>query len=164
MRQKRVKWMALMLLSAALLTACQSIPKLTGGLNPEQVAVVKQEGFVLTDEGWLLDFPDRILFEVNAYDIAPERQPHLAQLATRLRSINIQKLRIQGHTDNTGSAEHNRELSQNRAWAVTKIMQASGFDPQHIQTVGYGSDRPIASNDTPEGRANNRRVAVVIVP
>lgn len=148
----------------ASLAACQSMPKLEGGLNPSQVAVVKQEGFKLSDEGWLLDLPDRILFEVSQYEIAEEKQQPLIGLAQRLRAIEIQRLRVQGHTDSTGTVEYNQTLSKNRAQAVFEVLQKGGFAPAHMSVEGYGAYRPMASNDTEEGRASNRRVAVVIVP
>ena len=151
------------LLSASLV-ACQSVPVLEGGLNPAQVAVVKQEGFTLGSEGWLLDLPDRILFQVSQYDIAEDKQQPLIGLAQRLRAVDIQRLRVQGHTDSTGSVEYNETLSKNRAQAVSDVLQKGGFEAQRLMVEGYGAYRPIASNDTEEGRASNRRVAVVIVP
>lgn len=151
------------MLCAVYLTACQSVP-LQGGLNPAQVAVVKQEGFNLEPEGWLLGFPDRILFQVDQYDIADEKQQPLVSLAQRLRAVEIERLRIQGHTDSTGRPEYNETLSKNRAQAVANVLQKGGFTAQGIKVEGYGAERPIASNDSEAGRANNRRVAVVIVP
>lgn len=152
-------------LLTASLAACQSVPVvLEGGLTPTQVAVVKQEGFKLSDDGWLLDLPDRILFQVNQYDIAEDKQAPLIGLAQRLRAVDIQKLRVQGHTDSTGSVEYNETLSKNRAQAVSDVLQKGGFEITRLTVEGYGPNRPIASNDTEEGRASNRRVAVVIVP
>ena len=149
----------------ASLAACQSVPVvLEGGLNPVQVAVVKQEGFKLGTDGWLLDLPDRILFQVSQYEITEDKQPPLIGLAQRLRTVQIEKLRVQGHTDSTGSAEYNQTLSKNRAQAVADVLQKGGFASAQTSVEGYGPDRPIASNDTEEGRASNRRVAVVIVP
>lgn len=152
------------LVLAASLTACQSAPVLQGGLTPTQVAVVKQEGFSLSADGWLLDLPDRILFQVDQYEIAEDKQPPLIGLAQRLKAVEIQRLRVQGHTDSTGSAEYNQELSKNRAQAVSDVLQKGGFSTTQLSIEGYGANRPIASNDTEEGRTSNRRVAVVIVP
>lgn len=151
-------------LLACSMTACQSLPPLQGGLNPSQVAAVQQEGFALGDEGWLLDLPDRILFQVSHYEIAEDKQPPLIGMAQRLRAVDIQRLRVQGHTDSTGSAEYNDNLAKNRAQAVSEVLQKGGFLPADLAVEGYGSRRPTASNDTEEGRASNRRVAVVIVP
>lgn len=161
---KQKLWNGLKIVAlTASLVACQSVP-LQGGLNPKQVAVVKQEGFTLSEEGWLLDLPDRILFEVSQYDIAEEKQQPLIGLAQRLRAVEIERLRVQGHTDSTGALEYNQTLSKNRAQAVTDVLQKGGFNAAQMSVEGYGPNRPIASNDTEEGRASNRRVAVVIVP
>lgn len=158
-------WHALrIVILTASLAACQSAPVLQGGLNPAQVAVVKQEGFSLGTDGWLLDLPDRILFQVSQYDIAEDKQQPLIGLAQRLRAVDIQRLRVQGHTDSTGSTEYNETLSKNRAQAVSDVLQKGGFEDTRLTVEGYGSNRPLASNDTEEGRASNRRVAVVIVP
>lgn len=161
-KQKLWNGLKIAVLTASLV-ACQSVP-LQGGLNPKQVAVVKQEGFTLSEEGWLLDLPDRIFFAVGQYDITEDNQQPLIGLAQRLRAVEIERLRVQGHTDTTGALEYNQTLSKNRAQSVTDVLQKGGFNAAQISVEGYGPNRPIASNDTEEGRASNRRVAVVIVP
>ena len=69
---------------------------------------------------------------------------------------------IEGHTDSTGSAEYNLDLSQRRATAVRSFMQAQGLDTERLEAVGFGMQRPVADNETPEGRKRNRRVEIVI--
>ena len=76
--------------------------------------------------------------------------------------LNIKTLRLFGHTDNVGNAEFNRGLSGKRAEAVAVEMVAQGFVRDGLERRGFGFDRPIASNDTPEGRTQNRRVAVIV--
>ena len=147
------------------LTACQSVPApLQGGLTPAQVAVVQQEGFSLGSEGWLLGFPDRILFQTDHYEITAEKQQPLLSLAQHLRTVDIERLRIQGHTDSTGQPDYNDTLSKNRAQAVANVLQKAGFTARGLSVEGYGATRPVASNTSEEGRASNRRVAVVILP
>ena len=71
---------------------------------------------------------------------------------------------IIGHTDNTGSAEHNNQLSKRRADSVAQVLINSGVSSRRITTIGRGEDQPVASNLSPEGRAQNRRVEVIIKP
>jgi outer membrane protein OmpA-like peptidoglycan-associated protein len=69
---------------------------------------------------------------------------------------------IEGHTDSTGSAEYNLALSRRRAEAVAQALRSQGIDSDRIVTRGYGQEYPVASNDTPSGRLQNRRVEVII--
>ena len=69
-----------------------------------------------------------------------------------------------GHTDNTGAASYNQDLSQRRAQAVASVLINAGVAPQRIRSIGRGEDSPIASNLTPEGRQQNRRVEIIITP
>lgn len=74
-------------------------------------------------------------------------------------------IRIDGHTDSAGSTEHNLVLSRNRAQAVRDhLVSKAGLDGARMQTHGYGESRPIASNDTEEGRERNRRVEIIVIP
>ena len=72
------------------------------------------------------------------------------------------KVVIEGHTDNIGTAEYNKKLSQRRAEAVKQYMVEKGIDANRITAEGFGFDRPIASNDTEEGRQKNRRVEAAV--
>ena len=73
-------------------------------------------------------------------------------------------MQVVGHTDNTGSAAHNQALSERRANAVADVLMNGGVAFSRIQTYGRGEDQPLASNLTAEGRAQNRRVEIVILP
>ncbi len=72
-------------------------------------------------------------------------------------------LKITGHTDNVGTVEHNMKLSKDRAQAVEDYLEAQGLDASRFIVIGFGPTRPVASNDTPEGKAKNRRVEFSIV-
>ena len=72
-------------------------------------------------------------------------------------------IRINGHTDDVGDAADNQTLSQGRAEAVRAYLVQAGIDPDRLTALGFGETRPMASNDTPEGRARNRRTAFEIV-
>ena len=84
-----------------------------------------------------------------------------AQLADSLRAYPDAKIEVRGHTDNTGSAESNRALSHRRALAVRETLIRQGVAPDRVTAIGYGEDYPVASNATPTGREQNRRVEIV---
>ena len=73
------------------------------------------------------------------------------------------KVRLEGHTDSTGDASANKTLSLDRANAVKDLMAQAGVDPSRMDTDGWGQEKPIASNDTDEGRAMNRRTELIVV-
>lgn len=135
-----------------------------GGLSRHQIKVLKQQGFTYTEEGWVLDMPTRLLFESDQYLINSDTQKSITELSHKLKLIKINKLIIQGHTDNTGNTQYNEELSLKRAQSVAQIALQNGFANNNIKIIGYGSSKPIASNDTEEGRSKNRRVAVIVIP
>jgi OOP family OmpA-OmpF porin len=99
-----------------------------------------------------------ILFDFDKYDIKPSAYPILDEALMVYEKNPGLKVEIQGYTDNTGSNEYNLGLSQRRAEAVEKYLEGRGVDPDAISAKGYGSANPVASNDTPAGRAQNRRV------
>jgi outer membrane protein OmpA-like peptidoglycan-associated protein len=88
----------------------------------------------------------------------------LIRLAKQLNKYHLDKLKIVGHTDNVGNPEYNLKLSKERAQNVSDIFIAEKFNPANIQIIGKGSDQPLKSNDTEEHKAENRRVAVIIIP
>jgi OOP family OmpA-OmpF porin len=99
-----------------------------------------------------------VLFDFDSDDIKPEAYPLLNEVLTILKKNPQLSVEIQGHTDNVGSAEYNQTLSEERAQAVMDYLVKNGIDPQRVSSTGYGLTRPVASNDTDEGRAKNRRV------
>ena len=102
-----------------------------------------------------------ILFDLDSAAIRPESKPVLDEVAASLESQPDWRLTIEGHTDSTGSAEHNRVLSQQRADAVKAFLVAAGIDAARLQTVGFGASQPVADNATELGRSQNRRVELV---
>lgn len=107
---------------------------------------------------------DSVKFPTNAHDLSPEAQQRLAELAQRLKAENRNVyLEIQGHTDATGPKAYNEELGEQRAEAVRRYLSQDGIALNRMSTISYGADAPVAPNDTREGRAQNRRVAIVVL-
>jgi OmpA-OmpF porin, OOP family len=103
-----------------------------------------------------------ILFDVGAADIRPESRQTLLEIGEMLARHPELRLRIEGHTDSVGNAESNRALSERRAAAVRQHLIGSyGIADTRLEAVGLGQTRPVDSDDTPQGRQNNRRVELV---
>ena len=100
-----------------------------------------------------------IFFDVDKTDIKPDSAKTLDEVASLLKIDHSLKLEISGHTDNTGTAEHNMKLSDGRAHAVVDaLVKTYGIDAARLEAKGYGDTKPVAPNDTEDGRAKNRRV------
>ncbi len=99
-----------------------------------------------------------LLFDFNKADIKPQYYKNLNEVVKVLKANPGLKVEIQGHTDNIGSATYNMKLSLRRARAVAGYLVKHGISSSRLKVKGYGFTRPVASNDTPEGRALNRRV------
>ena len=102
-----------------------------------------------------------IHFDVDKATIRPETQPLFDDIAQMLKNFPVWRLSIVGHTDSTGDAAHNQLLSLQRANAVKSALVDRGIQASRLETEGAGQNQPVASNDTPEGRALNRRVALI---
>lgn len=111
--------------------------------------------------GLIVSLPD-ILFDLNEASLKPDTKIVIAKLAGVLLMMPELQLRVEGHTDSTGSDAYNLELSRKRAESVSSFLQAQGIDASRLQAEGYGKSRPVADNSTAEGRRKNRRVEVVI--
>jgi outer membrane protein OmpA-like peptidoglycan-associated protein len=114
-----------------------------------------------TARGFIVDLPD-ILFDSGKATLKTEATVTMAKLAGILLLMPELNLRIEGHTDSTGSGEFNLQLSRQRAESVRTFIASQGVASARIVAVGYGPNRPIADNATPEGRARNRRVEIVV--
>jgi len=98
-----------------------------------------------------------IFFDFDKYDLLPESQVELNKLTELLQKNPKMKIEISGHTDNIGTKEYNQVLSENRAKAVYDYLLQHGIAKERLTYKGYGFDKPIDTNDTEQGRANNRR-------
>lgn len=111
-----------------------------------------------------LKMPAGISFDFNSAAIKPEFRPALGQVAQTLASFPSTFVDVTGHTDAIGSVQVNQRLSEQRAQSVADYLTYQGVARQRIETRGYGKSMPIASNDTEEGRAQNRRVEIKLSP
>lgn len=103
-----------------------------------------------------------VLFDTDKHFVKPQYMSRIAEVAQFLQAHPTAVASIEGHTDSRASDEYNQDLSQRRVNAVRKILiDEFGISPDRLNAVGYGESRPIASNDTPEGRKQNRRVVAV---
>ena len=109
----------------------------------------------------LITLDSGILFDVDKYDVRPEAKRALASLATVLKEADVKAFEVDGHTDSDAGDKHNQILSENRANAVKNFLASQGITAE-ITVKGYGKTRPVASNDTPEGKQKNRRVEIII--
>ena len=109
----------------------------------------------------LITLDSGILFDVDKYDVRPEAEEVLKNLAIVLKEADIKAFEIDGHTDSDAGDKHNQILSENRANAVKNFLTSQGITAE-ITIKGYGESRPIASNDTAEGKQKNRRVEIII--
>lgn len=117
-----------------------------------------------TGNSLVVTMPQDILFATNSATLRPDLQRDLNAVAANLLNYPNSRIEIVGHTDNTGSAALNQDLSQRRAGAVADVLRQNGVPGSRIVAVGRGEDVPVASNLTPEGRAQNRRVEIIIRP
>ncbi|WP_260597638.1 OmpA family protein [Sphingomonas endolithica] len=112
----------------------------------------------------ILNIPSGINFAYNSAAVAPNFQRTLDQVSSVLGQYNETYVDVYGHTDSTGSDDYNQGLSERRAISVADYLSGHGVQAARIATRGFGESQPIASNDTPEGQAANRRVEIKIVP
>ena len=113
-----------------------------------------------TERGMVLTLGD-VLFDTNKATLKPGADQKIDRLATFLQKNPSERLIIEGYTDSTGSEEYNEELSQRRAQAVANVLAGQGVPASRYQVVGKGQAFPVASNATPAGRQQNRRVEIV---
>ena len=107
---------------------------------------------------------DSVKFPTDVHALSPEAQARLNELAERLKMENQNVyLEIQGHTDAKGAKDYNDKLGEERAEAVRKYLNQQGVPLNRMATISYGMDSPVAPNNTSEGRAQNRRVVVVVL-
>ena len=115
-----------------------------------------------TEDGILVDLKSKLLFNSDSAVLKPEAVEQIAKLGDILAKYPDDRIRIQGHTDSTGTVAHNEELSLRRAQSVREVLTSHGVKPEQMLVEGVGESRPIADNRTAAGRAQNRRVELHI--
>ncbi len=105
-----------------------------------------------------------VLFDFNKFDLKPEAREELTRIAGEISKFPGAKIIVEGHTDSVGTQEKNQVLSVKRAEAVRAFLASAGLEKASFDVRGYGETRPVATNDTEEGRAKNRRVVIIVVP
>ena len=115
-------------------------------------------------ENVVLNMPGHVTFATNSAEVSPAFQGTLDQVAGTIAEYKDTRVQIGGHTDNVGSDSYNMQLSERRAQAVADYLAGRGVDRARLSTVAYGETRPVATNDTPDGRQQNRRVEIVLSP
>lgn len=142
---------------ALMLAACQTPPQ-PKGLTQQQQQVLRAQGFELVDQGWELQMPGKLLFEFDSSDVGPTARTKIAELSRALMKEGIDRLRVEGHTDDRGSDAYNLKLSERRAQAVADVLTEAGIPKPNIEVKGLGSASPLTSGNA----AENRRVAIVV--
>ena len=131
---------------------------LRGSLNNSQIQVQN------TGSELVVTMPEGILFDFDSAAIRASLQGDLRAMARNLNQYPNTDVIVEGHTDNTGSAAYNQDLSTRRAQAVAGVLLEAGVAPARVRSIGRGEDDPVATNLTSEGRQQNRRVEVIIRP
>src|SRR3569832_1828282 len=121
----------------------------------EQVAETER-----VDDGIIVTMKDKILFDFNSSELKASSRASLQKMADVFKKYEKTTLTVTGHTDNVGSAEYNLKLSERRAKALADYLMTLGVPQGRMRIMGFGFERPVASNDSAEGRAQNRRVGI----
>ncbi|AEM42279.1 OmpA family protein [Ketogulonicigenium vulgare] len=121
-------------------------------------------GIVNNGQNLTVTMPQDVLFGTNSTAVSIQSQTDLRTVAASLNRYPNTSISVIGHTDSTGSASYNQDLSVRRAQAVASVLINGGVAPARVYTVGRGASQPIASNATPDGRQLNRRVKIIITP
>lgn len=117
-----------------------------------------------TGDRLIVTMPQDLLFATDSSVVRPDLRDDLVSVAGSLNKYPESTIQVIGHTDSDGDAAYNQTLSEQRAGSVTGILLGAGVPSARMQAIGQGENQPVASNLTPEGKAQNRRVEIVIVP
>ncbi len=117
-----------------------------------------------TGDRLIVRMPQDLLFATDSSAVRPDLQSDLYTVASSLQRYPESTIQVIGHTDSDGAADYNQRLSEQRAGAVTDVLIAGGAPAGRLQPIGRGESQPVASNLNADGKAQNRRVEIVILP
>ncbi len=142
---------------------------LIGNQLDKQEAELRQQlgndvGIRNTGDRLIVTMPQDILFATDSAELRPTLTADLRDVAQSLLAYPDTTAQVIGHTDSDGEAAYNLDLSERRARSVANVLLSEGVPSGRVQSIGRGEDQPISSNLTPEGKAQNRRVEIVILP
>ncbi len=160
MTKQRRAWLVLAGLS--LLEGCASTPT-ENPAHPRRYEALQALGFRPSEGAWALDLGTRVRFESGSDQLTSDAITTLTRLARALVDLDVDSMRIEGHADETGSDAYNLQLSERRAAVVAAVLRQGGMPAHGLRSLGLGKRKPIADNHSEAGRAQNRRV-VLIVP
>lgn len=150
--------------SQAQLTEAEAQVRLKNALESARKEFSPNEAQVFTQGDRMIIRLTSVGFSSGKADLPEKAVPLMEKVKAVAASLGAQQVVVEGHTDATGSPEVNSKLSQKRAESVKNFLVESGIENNKVAAVGYGNERPVSSNKTKEGRAQNRRVDVVILP
>ncbi|ABG30634.1 OmpA family protein [Roseobacter denitrificans] len=117
-----------------------------------------------TGDRLIVSLPQDLLFATDSFSVRPDLQNDLYTVAGSLQNYPASTIQVIGHTDSDGDAAYNQRLSERRAGSVAGILMDAGVTPSRLQTIGRGESQPVASNLNEAGKAQNRRVEIIILP
>lgn len=156
----RLLWLCAAVLA---LGACQSPPPAAADTQAARRAqVLREQGFVQTDEGWELQMSGKLLFDFNSDTVTSARREVLMRMGRALVDVGVRTLRVEGHADDQGQADYNERLSLRRAQSVAQVLAETGIPREQIDVRGYGASRPLVASTSEAARQENRRVALIV--
>ncbi|RAR52252.1 outer membrane protein OmpA-like peptidoglycan-associated protein [Paraburkholderia unamae] len=146
-----------------LLGGCKT-PPLYRGLTQKQVQALTSAGFEETGQGFEFGLTGPILFDFDRYNLKPDARRTVERIGRTLTSAGLNSVRVYGYSDGEGSNAYDLELSRRRAEVVALELVDTGLPAEHVEIIGKGKRDPVGDNRTEVGRAQNRRVAIVVSP
>lgn len=149
--------LTLALASALVLGGCATAPPVD-----TRAQTLQAMGFHATPTGWEFSLTGKLLFDTDSNSLDAQSQSTTDRLGRELGILQVDLVRVEGHTDNVGSAAYNQALSLRRAQAVADALAQAGLHGAKIEVRGLGMTHPVSGNSTPEMRQQNRRVSIIV--